>query len=169
MKPTILNTTVLNKNFRQKKNIISAIPILKSIFFRADPDAVRFFCNCILPDGTNFSTKMQDEQIINATVLRYLSEEIEQRKEKRKAENKSLKGINYDIFILSKQLNELLFDRYKIQHSLPKSEKRFTEIFKKFSVGFNYDILISDRFGNNHRKLFEQKKRGVDESKFIPV
>jgi len=123
------------------------------LFYKVDPDAVRFFTNYKFEDETRLSLNHQDEYITNASVLKAAIFLKEAREYERRSKKGSLVGIMTTICNDVIAFNKVLQVKHNSKHTLPSSEKRFKETFKEFATGFNYGCLISGRLRNENRKV----------------
>lgn len=123
------------------------------MFYKTDPDAVRFFADYRFSDGTALNMTYQEKYIINASVIRAVLALRDARIAERKRMNGSMKGLLTSLQEDAKNFNETLRVKHKVQHTLPSDEKRFKEYLNKFSV-VGYECLISGKHKNdNSRKV----------------
>ncbi len=127
------------------------------LFYKEDREAVRFYTSFKFEDKKPLKMVHQNEYIINASVLGACVGLKEAREYQRRSKGGSLKGVMTSICDDVKGFNQVLKLKHHTEHTLPSSEKRFKETFKKFAEitngGYNYRSLISGHFRNENRKV----------------
>jgi hypothetical protein len=121
-------------------------------FYAIDTDAVSFFTKYKFEDGSYLSLAHQEEYITNASVLKACIALKAARETERRTKGGGLKGIMATICADATSFNKQLKQKHKVEHTLPSSERRFKDAFKKFVTGFNYASLISAKLKNTNAK-----------------
>lgn len=119
-------------------------------FYSVDPGAVQFYSNYKFEAGGYLDMDMQEQYIINASVLKSLIELKAAREVERKNKGASVKGIMETLIFDAHSFNPILQATEKVQHNLPTS-RRFKETFNAF-LNEGYETLISKKFKNNNAK-----------------
>jgi hypothetical protein len=129
-------------------------------FYKQDAEAVRFFATYRFDDGSYLDQVYQDKYVINANMLNALLSLRYARETERRTKGGTLVGITATLLSDAVSFQKVLAtDKYKVQHTLPESEKRFKQALKDFEkdgLERNYVSLISAKHKNsNSRKVFD--------------
>lgn len=128
-------------------------------FYSMDEAAVRFYHDYRFEDGGYLSLEHQEEYITNASVLHASLKLKNARERERRSKGGSLKGIMATVCKDVAGFNHTLQVKHSVRHTLPESERRFKEAFRKFfepsgDYSCNYNSLISGKLRNqNSRKV----------------
>lgn len=125
------------------------------MFYKVDAAATQFFSEYEFEDGTYLSMEHQEEYLINASVLKAAVLLKSAREYERRTKGGSMVGIMTSICKDVTAFNKTLQAKHNVAHNLPHSEKRFKEVFKKFSKEdgeFDFASLISGRLKNENAK-----------------
>ncbi|WP_295795159.1 hypothetical protein [Mucilaginibacter sp.] len=124
-------------------------------YYRTDNEAVAFFTKHRLSTGNYLTADYQDKYIINASVLKALIALRAAIEKERKKKGINTTGITAVLCEHAITFQKTLQVRFKDEHTLPESLKRFKEVLKAFEKN-GYKSLISGKHGNdNSRKVYE--------------
>jgi hypothetical protein len=122
-------------------------------YYTTSKDAVAFYSAFTYNDRQYLAMDLQVEYITNASVLIAAAALKSARINQRKAMGGSTKGIMDTVLSDVMSFNGILKDKYKEEHTLPSSLKRFKELYAAFvndEGTYNFDKLISKRVGNKN-------------------
>jgi hypothetical protein len=132
---------------------------LMEYFYSVDEAAVRFYGDYQFEDGGYLSLEHQREYITNASVLQAAKKLKTARERERRSKGSHLKYIMDSVRKDVAGFNHTLQVKHNVKHTLPESERRFKEVFRKFfkptdEHTCNYKSLISGKLCNqNSRKV----------------
>ncbi len=123
-------------------------------FYSTSKEAVTYYTETYYKEtGKHLTLHLQEEYIVNASVLIAAHALKQARINQRKALGGSLKGIIASVLHDVLSFNATLKVKYDVQHTIPSSLKRFKELYGKFiseDGSFNYDKLVSEKVGNKN-------------------
>lgn len=121
--------------------------------YRTDKEAVSFYRQHQLPDGSYLAADHQDRYIVNASVLKTIIAFRADIEKERKRKGLNLLGITEVLRAHTIDFQKTLKAKHKAEHTLPESLKRFKQVLNDFEKK-GYASLISGKHGNdNSRKV----------------
>ncbi len=140
-------------------------------WYVGDATARRFYNNYQFENLTYLSDKHKEDYIVNASVL----QAVHRYKEEHISTNKKAKKL-YEFMAKEAQLfQKVLKTKYKIEHTLPPSDRQFRIVYDKFfnameyegeKYEFDYVSLISGKLQNENAKVVNDKISALLDSIF---
>lgn len=134
-------------------------PLIKH--YVTDPLASRFYTEYEFEDGTPLKLDAIEKYTTNASVLFAVKKLKEERLAdwavKGKKQGRLMQSLWYDVLTFNEYLPKL----HAVMHSLPKGERQFERVFKKFLNGdenyLNYKSLISGKERNQNARMMTEE------------
>jgi hypothetical protein len=124
-------------------------------YYRTDREAVNFYRQHQLTDGSYLAADHQDRYIINASVLKAIINFRADIEKERKRKGANLLGIPEVLRVHTIDFQKTLKAKHKDEHTLPESLKHFKRVLNDFEKK-GYTSLISGKHGNdNSRKVYD--------------
>lgn len=135
-------------------------------YYEIDPDAVIFFTTVKVGVKGTLETEVQEEYIINASVLQAAIKLRKTRELERVSMGMHLRGLMGTICNDVKGFNEVLNAKYGVKHTLQATENKFKETYNEF-IKDGYKTLISGKYQNRNAVKNTDTIQALLESMFV--
>ncbi len=128
---------------------------IMELYYQWDAEAVRFYADYTLEDGSYLKSKHQEEYVVNASVLRACAGLMRARENERRSKGGNMKGLMKSVCADAASFNVTLLARHGVSHTLPRSVDKFKKALKAFAnpTGWDYTALISGKLGNSNARV----------------
>lgn len=135
-------------------------------YYEIDPDAVTFFTTVKVGVKGTLDPEVQEEYIVNASVLQAAIKLKKERQLQRVSKGMTLRGLMATISSDVNGFNKVLSAKYGIKHTLQSNVRRFEETYNGFVVD-GYKMLISKKYQNKNAVKKTDAIQTLLESMFI--
>lgn len=118
-------------------------------YYEIDQDAVTFFTTAKVGTKGTLEPEVQEEYIINASVLQSAIKLKKARELERVTKGMTIRGIMATISSDVNGFNKVLSAKYGIEHTLPSSARKFEKKYKEF-LQDGYKCLVSGKYNNKN-------------------
>lgn len=135
-------------------------------YYVIDPDAVTFFTTVKVGVKGTLETEVQEEYIINASVLQAAIKLRKNRELERVTKGMTIRGIMATISSDVNGFNKVLNAKYGIKHTLQSSVRKFEVTYNEF-IKDGYKTLISKKYQNRNAVKNTDTIQALLESMFV--
>lgn len=135
-------------------------------YYEIDPDAVTFFAKVKAGVKGSLEPEVQEEYIINASVLQAAIKLKKARELERVTKGTTIRGIMATISSDVNGFNKVLSAKYGIKHTLQSSARKFEVAYNEF-VKDGYPTLVSKKYNNINAVKKTDTVKALLESMFI--
>lgn len=135
-------------------------------YYEIDPDAVTFYTTVKVGVKGTLETEVQEEYIINASVLQAAIKLKKARELERVSKGITIRGLMATISSDVNGFNKVLRAKYGIEHTLQSSARKFEKTYNEF-VKNGYGTLISKKYNNSNAVKNTDEIKALLESMFV--